>query len=149
MWRKAFAVVVLVLLGTILGGGALGKDKEPKKPALGPTPIVHAVIFHLKKDAPKGEASLLVGDAQRMLGRIKTVRGIWAGQPIDLGRGKSGKKFDVGLVVLFKDLRGLKAYLDDPLHKAFAKKHRKFVDEEKLDVFNFLSPVMQARISFQ
>jgi len=42
------------------------------------------------------------------------------------------------LLVLVDDSDGLKAYLEDPKHLAFVKKHEKHFDMEKLQVFDFV-----------
>ncbi len=148
MSRQASMGFALVLTGLVWGGTAGAEEKKNKKPAAGPAPVVHTVIFHLKKNAPEGEAARLVSDVQRMLGRIKSVRGIWAGRPLKTGD-KAAKKFDVALVMLFADAKALKTFRDDPLYKKFAQTHMKFVDQEKLSVFDFMSPVIRASITVE
>jgi hypothetical protein len=139
MARKLFLAAALVLVGLLGAGAAQAQNRPAKRPARMRPPFVHAVIFHLKKDAPKSEADDLIRDARRMLGRIPTVRGLWVGKPDTGGAGPFNKKFDVGLLVLFEDADGLKTYIDSKQHKDFVKKHEKYIDREKLSVFDFRS----------
>jgi hypothetical protein len=144
MIRRLLVVTAIVLGWAVLGGGARSEDpaKKPAKPAKkAKAPFVHAVVFHLKKDAPKSEADALIADAHKMLAKIKSVRGLWAGRPAakDQATPISKHDYDVGLLVLFDDADGLQEYLKDQLHLDFVKKHSKFLDEKKLTVFDFVN----------
>src|SRR5262249_45710337 len=143
MIRRPLVVATVVLSLVVLSGSARSEDPttKPVKPAKkAKAPFVHAVVFHLKKDAPKGEADALIADAHKMLAKIKSVRGLWAGRPAakDQATPISKNDYDVGLLVLFDDTDGLQEYLKDPLHVDFVKKHSKFLDEKKLTVFDFI-----------
>src|SRR5262249_23217950 len=101
-------------------------------------PYIHAVIFYLKKDAPKDEAKALIADATELLAKIPTVRGVKAGLPAE----KSTPKFavtdyQVGLLVFFDNFDGLKTYLDHPLHVKYVEKHEKHID--KVVVYDFIN----------
>ena len=99
---------------------------------------VHTVIFHLKKDAPEGEAQALIADAHELLSKIPSVRGLRIGRPAAQGTPDLAKKdFQVGLLVLFDDFAGLKTYLDHPLHTEFLKRHGEFW--EKVPVYDFVN----------
>lgn len=101
--------------------------------------FVHAVVFYLKKDAPKEEAKELVADTHALLGKIPTVRGIKAGPPSPQSTPKVAvTDYSVGLLVLFDDADGLKTYLDHPLHLKYVDKHMKYV--EKVLVYDFVDP---------
>jgi hypothetical protein len=103
-------------------------------------PFVHTVIFHLKKDAPDGEAQALIADAHELLGKIPSVRGLRIGRPAETGTPDLAKKdFQVGLLVLFDDYAGLKTYLDHPLHLKYVDKHIQYVDTDKLLVYDFVN----------
>jgi hypothetical protein len=141
MLRKLFVVAALVLAGAVLGGTVRSAEKKKTnapRPRMG-TVLVHTVIFHLKKDAPDKEAENLIADARKMLRRIPTVRHLWVGKPGDKGAGRFNKRFDVGLVVLFSNAAGLKTYIDSKEHKDFVKKHEKYLDRDKLSVFDFVN----------
>jgi hypothetical protein len=144
MIRRLLVVAALVLswAALIVGAHAAEQAKKPAKPAKkAKAPFVHAVVFYLKKDAPKGEVDALIADAHKMLAKIKSVRGLWAGRPAakDQATPISKHDYDVGLLVLFDDADGLQKYLKDELHLEFVKKHVKFVDEKKLTVFDFMN----------
>ena len=101
-------------------------------------PYIHAVIFYLKKDAPKDEAKALIADATELLAKIPTVRSVKAGLPAE----KSTPKFaitdyQVGLLVTFDNFDGLKTYLEHPLHLKYVEKHEKHI--EKVLVYDFIN----------
>lgn len=109
---------------------------EGKKPAA--APYVHAVIFYVKKDAPKNQTETMIADCHKLLAKIPSVKGLWAGLPAD----KSTPKFAVtdyqfGLLVLFDNYDGLQAYLDHPLHTEYVEKHAKYF--EKVPVYDFVN----------
>jgi hypothetical protein len=102
-------------------------------------PYVHAVIFHVKKDAPEGEAEALIRDAHEILRRIPTVRELRVGRPAERATpGLASKDYHVGLLILFDDADGLLTYHEHPLHKQYVAKHLPHVETEKLRVYDFL-----------
>jgi hypothetical protein len=137
MLRKRFVCTGLVLIFAVLAGDARAEEKAKKPIKAKKAPFVHAVIFHLKKDAPAGEADAVIADSHKLLAKIGSVRGLWVGRPSDKGTPKIAKKFDVGLLVLFDDAEGLQKYIVDPLHVEFVKKHLSHFDQEQLAVFDF------------
>ncbi|HXG11880.1 MAG TPA: Dabb family protein [Gemmataceae bacterium] len=125
----------LVLVWTALAHGQEGKAAPQT------APYVHVVIFHLKKDAPKGTAEALIADAYELLAKIPSVRGIQAGLPAEKATPTYAKKdYQVGLLVLFDNYEGLETYLNHPLHTQYVEKHLKHVDESKLQVYDFIKP---------
>jgi hypothetical protein len=133
----------LLCLAGLAGAGLLalwsGQARTADKAAAG-APYVHAVFFHLKKDAPANEAEALIVDAHEMLRAIPTVRDLRAGRPAEKSSEKFVKKdYDVGLVILFDDYDGLKTYVEHPLHLKYVEKHLKHLDTEKLQVFDFVN----------
>jgi hypothetical protein len=122
------AVAALVLCA------AAAQAREEAKSA----PLVHCVIFRMKKDAPADAVDQVIADCHNMLAKIKSVRSVRAGRPAKTGTDEKLKKpFDVGLLVLCDDVAGLKAYIDDPLHKEFVAKYGKYFEIEQLQVFDF------------
>jgi hypothetical protein len=100
-------------------------------------PYVHAVLIQLKKEAAEGAAEELAADAYRLLSKIKTVRGLWAGKPAVKATPEFAvKDYQVGLLVLFDDFDGLQKYLDDPLHKQFGQRYEKIIANVR--VYDFL-----------
>ena len=87
---------------------------------------VHCVVFRIKSETPKSEVDALLKDVPELLGKIKVVRGIWAGPPASKATPEVAvKDYTVGLLVLLDGPEELQKYLDDPLHKKFADKHLK------------------------
>jgi hypothetical protein len=99
-------------------------------------PLVHAVIFYLKADAPADTTDEIIKDCHEMLAKVPTVRLLKAGKPAD-APGRAKKDYAVGLVILFDDVEGLKTYIDHPLHKEFVAKHLKHLDVTKLAGYDF------------
>jgi hypothetical protein len=129
-----------VLLGAALAlagllAGAAGAADKPR----GDTgSYVHVVLFTVKKDAPKDAVSTAIADCHTMLGKIKAVRAVKVGRPAkDATPDVAKKDYDFALLILVDDAAGLKAYLEDPEHVAFVKKHGKHFDMDKLRVYDF------------
>ena len=129
---KWLAVAALLLAGAAVPSAA-EKKADAKKAS-----YVHTVIFTLKKDAPKDEASQMIADCHEMLGKIPSVRQLRAGRPAEKGTpGLAKKDFDVALTVFFDDHDGLMTYDKHEMHQAFVKKHLPHVDIDKLLVYDF------------
>lgn len=102
-------------------------------------PYVHVVLFYLKSDAPEKEADALVRDCHQLLGKIPSVRHVWAGPPAKQATPDVAQQdFHVALIVLFDNYNDLKKYLDHPLHKQFVEKHNRYV--ERVIVHDFQEP---------
>jgi len=126
-------VLGLALAGLVLCAAAAQAREEQKM-----APLVHCVIFRMKKDAPADAVDQVIADCHKMLAKIRSVRSVRAGKPAKTGTDEKLKKpFDVGLLVLCDDVAGLKAYIEDPLHKEFVAKYGKYFDIEQLQVFDF------------
>ncbi len=143
MFRKCSLLVTLLVAGAILGslvvGPSHGQGKRDRRiVSRKPAPLVHTVIFYLKKDAPVNEPDALIADMQKLLAKIPTVRDIRAGRPADKASPTAAKDFQLGLLVLFDDVEGLHTYLDHPLHKEYVANHEK--NFEKVVVYDFASP---------
>jgi hypothetical protein len=139
MVRKGTCVSAAVICGSALLISTASfrthaaEDKAAAKPA-----FTHVVVFYLTKDAPKEEADALIADCHAMLSKISTVRDLKAGKPSDKGAPMvSRTDYHVGLLVLFDNADGMKAYLDDKLHQDFITKHGKYIDRDKLIVLDF------------
>lgn len=94
---------------------------------------VHVVLYKFKSDAPASESRVVLEDVTRLLARIPSVRGIWAGKPaFEATPDVAIKDYDVALLVLFENVDGLKLYLDDPLYKKFLTAHEKYFDKPRV-----------------
>ena len=86
--------------------------------------LVHSVFFWLKKSAPKGAAAKLVKECRTYL-KTSTVRHLWAAPPAPTpDRPVIDATYDVGLTVVFDDLRGHDAYQEDPQHLKFIARNK-------------------------
>jgi hypothetical protein len=124
----------------ILGAADVKADDKPvSKAKTAGAGYVHVVIFTLKKDAPANAVEDVIKDCHEMLGKISAVRSVKAGRPSkDIAEKVVKTDYDVSLLVLVDDFAGIKAYLEDPLHVTFVKKHGKLFDMKKLQVFDFV-----------
>jgi hypothetical protein len=143
MSRKSVPVAALVIAAFAAGSsftGTAGTAIGPENPvAEKGAPFVHCVIFHIKKDAPAGEAEALIADAHEMLSAIPSVRSLRAGKPAAKEKPDNARRdYQVGLLVLFNDLEGLSAYQIHPMHLKFVEKHGKYIEMEKLGVYDFV-----------
>ncbi len=143
MIRKMRGLAALALGGLMVWAWFSSSGRtaiELVKPAADkPAPYVHTVIFHLKKDAPAGEAEALIADAHELLRPIPTVRDLRAGKPARKATPDfAGKDYDVGLLVLFDDFEGLETYLKHPMHLKYVEKHEKYLETDKLLVYDFV-----------
>ena len=143
MMHKALWVSLLALLWApafFLPSVSLRAADKEEKVAGKAAAFTHIVLFRLTKDAPEGEVDSLITDCHAILGKISTVRDLKAGRPSDKATPNIAKSdYQVALLVLFDDADGLKTYVDDKSHQDFIKKHGKYWDRDKLEVFDFQS----------
>jgi hypothetical protein len=134
MFRRAVLALVIAAgsLACWVGSGRT-EDKPQKVP-----PFVHAVFFFLNKDAPEGETEALIKDAHELLRPIATVRDMRVGRPAGKDSRTFVKKdYAVALVLFFDDVEGLENYIKDPLHLKYVERHGKYLDRDKMMVFDF------------
>jgi hypothetical protein len=137
-------MMVCLTVALILAASGQAQDKPAVTTAKLELPkagggYVHVVIFTLKKDAPANAVDDVIKDCHYMLAKISSVRSVKAGRPSkDVAEKVVKTDYDVGLVVLVDDFAGIEAYLKDPLHVAFVKKHGEHFDMKKLAVFDFV-----------
>lgn len=86
--------------------------------------FVHAVYFWMNPDAPDDARMQLVEDCNTFLGRIPTVRNLWAGRPAMTPREVVDNSYDVGLLVVIDDNAGHDVYQEHPLHKEFIARNK-------------------------
>ena len=67
------------------------EEKPPAKDAARPGPYVATIIFHLKKDAPAGEADALVADGKALLKGVPTVRDFQMGRRAEKAPGAADR----------------------------------------------------------
>lgn len=128
MSRLAVAAIpaIVILIGCAV------REPLPKS-----APFVHVVLFKSKSATPEADARELVKDIREILAPLPTVKGLWVGSPAPTNtRPIVDANYDVGILLLFEDQEGLKAYLDHPRHVEFAKKHD---TGKEVRVFDFTS----------
>jgi hypothetical protein len=81
--------------------------------------FTHVVLFWLKPEAPAEARGRLVEDCRELLGKIPSVRHLWAGHPAMTPREVVDNTYDAGLCVVLDDAAGHDAYQVHPLHKEF------------------------------
>jgi len=87
--------------------------------------LVHSVFFWLRKSAPKSARAALIKDCLKYL-KTPSVRHLWAGPPADTPeRPVIDATYDVGLTVVFDDVKGHDAYQDHPDHLKFIERNKK------------------------
>jgi hypothetical protein len=149
MIRTALLIAALAAGLVLAGRGPAADVKKDTKESTGKVkgnppegkaaPYVHVVIFTLKDGAPEGEAAALVQDAHTLLAKIPSVRRLSAGRPAAKATPVAKKGYTVGLLVVFDNAAGLYEYLEHPIHTEFVRKHSPFLDEKKLNVYDFVN----------
>ena len=142
MSRRFCCLFLLIVVCALAGLYALkpihAADQEKK--SVGKSPYVHAVVFHLKKDAPNNAAELMIRDSHELLAKIPSVRELRVGRPAEKDSADFVKKdYQVGLVIFFDDHAGLMEYIEHPLHKKYVERNIKNIDTDKLAVFDFMN----------
>ena len=144
MNRKA-AIIAALFVGALAtwaafsGSARTAGNDEGKAAADKTPPFVHCVIFYLNKDAPEGEADAMIADINELLRAIPSVRGLRAGKPaVKEKRDNAKTDFQVGLLVLFDNAEGLDTYIKHPKHVQFVEKHGKYIERNKLGVYDFV-----------
>jgi hypothetical protein len=106
-------------------------------PVAAHSPLIHSVIFYVKKDAPAGERDAMIADCHKLLAKIPSVRHMWVGKPAEKGTPNVAvTDYHLALCCHFDDADGLKQYLDHPQHKEFVAKHEPHL--EKVLVYDFV-----------
>ncbi len=85
--------------------------------------FVHVVLFWLKEGTEEDVRHRMMADCRDSLGRIASVRHLWAGRAVESPREIVDSSFDVGLCVVFDGREGHYAYQVDPLHQDFVSRY--------------------------
>ena len=97
--------------------------------------FVHVVYFWINPGAPASARQQLAADCETYLGRIPTVRHLWAGQPAMTPREVVDNSYDVGLCVVLDDGAGHDVYQENPLHKEFIARNKP--NWKRVQVYDF------------
>lgn len=97
--------------------------------------FVHYVLFWMKEGTPEAARAQLVADCTAYLGRIPTVRHLWAGRPAMTPRQVVDNSYDVGLCVVLDDVAGHDVYQEHALHKEFIARNQ--AHWKRVQVYDF------------
>ena len=97
--------------------------------------FVHVVYFWLNPGTPETPRQQLVADCTTYLGKIPTVRHLWAGRPAMTPRDVVDNSYDVGLCVVLDDEPGHAVYQEHPLHKEFIARNKP--NWKRVQVYDF------------
>lgn len=86
--------------------------------------FVHVVYFWLNEGTPDSARQQLAVDCETYLGKIPSVRHLWAGGPAMTPRPVVDNSYDVGLCVVLDDAAGHDVYQEHPLHKEFIARNK-------------------------
>jgi hypothetical protein len=84
-----------------------------------PAMFIHTVYFWLKPGTSEDARAQLVRDCRDYLGKVPSVRQLWAGLPAGTPREVVDNSYGVGLTVVLDDVKGHDVYQEHPLHKDF------------------------------
>lgn len=79
--------------------------------------VVRVLVLKLKEDSPPDAVGTLITDAYA-LGKVKGVRGVWAGKPLAKAS-DAAKDYTVAVVIALEDAAALKALLKDTAYDKF------------------------------
>ena len=81
--------------------------------------FIHTVYFWLTENAAPTAREQLIRDCRQILGKIPTVRHLFAGPPAMTPRDVVDNSYAVGLTVILDDSPGHDVYQKHPLHADF------------------------------
>jgi len=86
--------------------------------------FIHTVYFWLAENAPAPAREQLIRDCRQILGKIPTVRHLFAGAPAMTPRDVVDNSYAVGLSLVLDDSAGHEIYQKHPLHMDFIKANK-------------------------
>ena len=97
--------------------------------------FVHTVYFWLKDGTSEDARAQLMRDCREYLGKIPTVRHLWAGGPAMTPREVVDNTYDIGLCVVLDDSPGHDVYQVHELHKTFIERNKE--RWERVQIYDF------------
>lgn len=98
-------------------------------------PVSHVVVLWFKPGTP-AEDIAAAGEQADMLKQIEGVIGVRQGPAMASDRSHVDDSFDLGLLISFDSEAAMRAYVSDPIHKAYVKRYING-RVEKLLVYDF------------
>ena len=97
--------------------------------------FVHVVLFWLNDGAPADARERLRADCEQYLGKVPSVRQLWAGRPAMTPREVVDNSYDVGLCVVLDDEAGHDVYQVHELHKQFIERNK--ANWKRVQIYDF------------
>jgi hypothetical protein len=125
-----------MFIGAALVLGVLQAGCQAPEAISTSAPFVHVVLFQAKPNVPGTALEDMLRDLRVELAPIPVVKAMWVGQPAPT---KTPERpfviddYDVGLLIVVEDQKGLNDYLYDPRHEAFVKRHGPNFDVRVID----------------
>jgi hypothetical protein len=116
MNKSVLVLFSLLAISTIAGGCA----KVLYAPMFSNGTVSHVVICYLKNKGSEADRKRII-DATAELRKIPGVYDIEVGTVLPSDRPIVVSDYDVGLVVTFRDVAAMKAYVNDPRHQKAVK----------------------------
>lgn len=98
--------------------------------------FIHTVYFWLKPGTSEDARAQLVHDCREYLGKIPTVKHIWAGIPAMTPRDVVDNSYGVGLTVVLEDHKGHDVYQVHDLHTQFIARNKQYW--ARVQVYDFV-----------
>lgn len=99
--------------------------------------FVHTVYFWMKAGVTDADRSQLVSECLEFLGKVPTVRQIWAGRPANTPREVVDNTYDVGITVILENKADQDLYQTHPLHLEFIRRNKHHWD--RVRVYDYLT----------
>jgi hypothetical protein len=99
--------------------------------------FIHTVFFWLSDKAPPTAREQLLHDCKKYLGKIPTVRHLFAGPPANTPRDVVDNSYSVGLTVILDDSAGHDVYQTHPLHGDFIAANKP--NWKRVQVYDFIT----------
>jgi hypothetical protein len=99
--------------------------------------FIHTVYFWMKPSATDADRRKLAADCVEYLGKVPTVRQLWAGPPAQTPREVVDNSYGIGLTVVMDDKPGHEIYQTHPLHLEFIKRNKEHWD--RVQIYDYLT----------
>ena|ERR1035437_1470799 len=97
--------------------------------------FVHSVYFWVNAGTPAAAVDQLLADCQALLGKIPSVRHLWAGRPAMTPRDVVDNSYAIGLTVVLDDDAGHDLYQKHALHQQFISRNK--THWSRIQVYDF------------
>lgn len=99
--------------------------------------FIHTVYFWLTDNAAPTAREQLIRDCRQILGKVPTVRHLFAGAPAMTPREVVDNSYSVGLTAILDDSAGHDVYQRHPLHADFIKANK--LNWKRVQVYDFVT----------